>query len=171
LAARSSRSPGARDPSVTVSHFTSGNGSGFTRRPGTGRWRARSRSSHRCGLRAGPQANPPRPGHRGRQLPSFSALQPGVRAFGCPRKLRLYNATVLTRDERTAIGWRLAIAIAFNLVTVALAEEPRRPRPRRRPRAIYVPDFEAHTGDAAGGGTPRRVPFPSYATCARVRRP
>jgi hypothetical protein len=49
------------------------------------------------------------------------------------------------------------MAIAFSLATGALAAaETTAPA---MPRTIYVQDFEAHTGDPAGGATPRRGPL------------
>jgi hypothetical protein len=50
------------------------------------------------------------------------------------------------------------MAIVFSLATAALVAA-QTTAPATMPRTIYVQDFEAHTGDAAGGGTPRRGPL------------
>jgi hypothetical protein len=50
------------------------------------------------------------------------------------------------------------IAIAFSLATAAFVAA-QTTVPATMPRTIYVQDFEAHTGDPAGGATPRRGPL------------
>jgi len=52
----------------------------------------------------------------------------------------------------------LRIAIAFLFATTALVAAET-PSPATMPRTIYVQDFEAHTGDAAGNSTPRKGPL------------
>ncbi len=58
------------------------------------------------------------------------------------------------------------IAIAFSLATAALLAAETT-TPATMPRAIYVQDFEAHTGEPAGGGLPRRGPL-SFLRSARA---
>jgi hypothetical protein len=62
------------------------------------------------------------------------------------------------------------MAIVFSLATAALAAA-QTTAPATMPRTIYVQDFEAHTGDAARGSTPRRGPLSFYAACARAKKP
>jgi len=52
----------------------------------------------------------------------------------------------------------LRIAIAFLFATTALVAAET-PSPATMPRTIYVQDFEAHMGDAAGNSAPRRGPL------------
>jgi hypothetical protein len=58
------------------------------------------------------------------------------------------------------------IAMAISLATAALVAA-QTPTPMPMPRIIYVQDFEAHTGDPAGGGTLRRGPL-SFLRSARA---
>jgi hypothetical protein len=50
------------------------------------------------------------------------------------------------------------MAIVFSLATAALAAT-QTTTPATMPRTIYVQDFEAHTGDPAGGSSSRRGPL------------